>query len=317
MTSQTLASLAQSEGVARQELLQSQSNVNRVSKEIVAFARRSDVSVDPQYGTWKDQAVVAPVGPPSQYLLAAVSGQTHRAVDAAEGHRVGIGGHRLHWRQRRDGSTGATAPAARREAPAPPAAEPPPERNVMPPVPPRLPRVDVVGLGPAGPELITAEARALMSGPAEVVFRTRRHPAAEAFPGARSFDHHYEEGRDLRRRSTGPSSTTWSPPRSTTGSVVYAVPGSPMVAERTVVLLREHPSVVGGELDVVVHPSVSFLDLAFARLGVDPVASGSGWWTASASPSRRPVSADRCWSPSVGAPRCCRTSSCPPNRHRR
>ena len=75
VTSQTLASLAQSEGVARQELLQSQSNVTRVSKEIVAFARRSDVSVDPQYGTWKDQAVVAPVGPPSQYLLAAVSGQ--------------------------------------------------------------------------------------------------------------------------------------------------------------------------------------------------------------------------------------------------
>jgi hypothetical protein len=48
VTSQTLVPLAQSEGVVRQELLQSQSNVSRVSREIVAFAHRSDVSVDPQ-----------------------------------------------------------------------------------------------------------------------------------------------------------------------------------------------------------------------------------------------------------------------------
>jgi parvulin-like peptidyl-prolyl isomerase len=75
VTSQTLVPLAESEGVVRQELLQTQANVARVGKEIVAFAHRSDVSVDPQYGTWKDQGVVPPVGPPSQYLLAAVSGQ--------------------------------------------------------------------------------------------------------------------------------------------------------------------------------------------------------------------------------------------------
>jgi PPIC-type PPIASE domain len=75
VTSQTLVPLTEAAGVARQELLQSQSNVSRVSREIVAFAHRSEVSVDPQYGTWKGQTVVAPVGPPPQYLLAAVSGQ--------------------------------------------------------------------------------------------------------------------------------------------------------------------------------------------------------------------------------------------------
>jgi hypothetical protein len=85
VTSQTLVPLAQSEGVVRQELLQSQSNVSRVSREIVAFAHRSDVSVDPQYGTWKDQAVVAPVGPPSRYLLAAVPGQPTGPSPALKG----------------------------------------------------------------------------------------------------------------------------------------------------------------------------------------------------------------------------------------
>ena len=40
------------------------------------------------------------------------------------------------------------------------------------------------------------------------------------------------------------------------------------------VLLRDHPAVVDGRGRLVVHPSVSFLDLAFDRLGVDPVAAG-------------------------------------------
>jgi len=49
------------------------------------------------------------------------------------------------------------------------------------------------------------------------------------------------------------------------GEVVYAVPGSPSVAERTVVLLR----VAGIEVEIV--PGLSFADLAWNRLGVDPM----------------------------------------------
>ena len=75
VTSQTVAPLSAASTVARRELLQSTANVNRVSKEIVAFARTSDVSVDPQYGTWLGLRVVPPVAPPSQFLLGAVAGQ--------------------------------------------------------------------------------------------------------------------------------------------------------------------------------------------------------------------------------------------------
>ncbi len=53
------------------------------------------------------------------------------------------------------------------------------------------------------------------------------------------------------------------------GEVVYAVPGSPLVAERTVELLR-----ADARVDLEVHPSLSFLDLAWNQLGVDPLASG-------------------------------------------
>ena len=75
VTSQTVAPLTQAGTVARRELLQSTANVNRVSREIVRFARTSDVSVDPEYGTWLGLRVVPPVSPPSQFLLGAVAGQ--------------------------------------------------------------------------------------------------------------------------------------------------------------------------------------------------------------------------------------------------
>jgi tetrapyrrole methylase family protein/MazG family protein len=53
------------------------------------------------------------------------------------------------------------------------------------------------------------------------------------------------------------------------GTVLYAVPGSPAVAERSVALLR-----ADGRVEVELVPGLSFLDLAWARLGVDPLAEG-------------------------------------------
>ncbi|TMK26151.1 MAG: hypothetical protein E6G62_03180, partial [Actinobacteria bacterium] len=53
------------------------------------------------------------------------------------------------------------------------------------------------------------------------------------------------------------------------GEVLYAVPGSPMVAERTVELL-----VADDRVDVAVVPGLSFLDLVWTALAVDPVATG-------------------------------------------
>ncbi|MGD0313627.1 MAG: peptidylprolyl isomerase [Acidimicrobiales bacterium] len=93
VTSQTVEPLSAAASVARRELLQSTDNVNRVSREIVAFARTSDVSVDPQYGTWKRLAIVPPVAPPSQFLLSAVSGQTPLATRTpASASGTGTGG---------------------------------------------------------------------------------------------------------------------------------------------------------------------------------------------------------------------------------
>jgi len=53
------------------------------------------------------------------------------------------------------------------------------------------------------------------------------------------------------------------------GEVVYAVPGSPMVAERTVELLR-----LRSDVEVICEPAISVIDVACARLGKDPMALG-------------------------------------------
>ena len=51
--------------------------------------------------------------------------------------------------------------------------------------------------------------------------------------------------------------------------VVYAVPGSPLVAERTVTLLREKAK--QDNIPLVIKPAMSFLDLAYVELGIDPI----------------------------------------------
>jgi len=165
------------------------------------------------------------------------------------------------------------------------------------------PRIDVIGLGPAGSDLMTAESLRLASAADRLWLRTTRHPAAAALTGAQSFDHHYEGLPTFDAVYRAIVDDLLGAARSA-GSVVYAVPGSPVVAERTVVLLRENPAVASGEVDVSVHPALSFLDLVYARLGVDPVASSvrivdGETFATDAAGERGPLVVAQCWSRSV------------------
>ena len=51
--------------------------------------------------------------------------------------------------------------------------------------------------------------------------------------------------------------------------ILYLVPGSPFVAERTVQILRERAAQDGTDIEIL--PAMSFLEPLFAVLGVDPV----------------------------------------------
>ena len=130
-------------------------------------------------------------------------------------------------------------------------------------------KVVVVGLGPAGPELLTAEAQAAIERIPKRFLRTVRHPSAVAVPDATTFDDRYEAEATMDAVYRGIVDDLVAAAEEH-GEVLYAVPGSPSVAEHTVELLR-----ADGRVEVTVLASVSFLDLAWDRLGVDPVAVGA------------------------------------------
>ncbi|MBV8985461.1 MAG: MazG family protein [Acidimicrobiia bacterium] len=131
-----------------------------------------------------------------------------------------------------------------------------------------MPTVVVLGLGPAGPELLTQAAVDAIARIPERYVRTTRHPAAVAVGDARSFDDVYERAATIEEVYADIVDALVEA-AANSGEVLYAVPGSPLVAERTVELL-----LADGRVDVDVVPGMSFLDLAWTRLGVDPVASG-------------------------------------------
>ena len=122
-------------------------------------------------------------------------------------------------------------------------------------------RVVVVGLGPAGVDLLVPAARrALEEIPVRYV-RTARHPAiteliAQGWAGD-ALDDHYEQSENLEDTYAKIVATLCQQAK-IHGTVAYAVPGSPAVAERTVVLL--HEAAVAGLIDLQVIPGVSFAE---------------------------------------------------------
>ncbi len=126
--------------------------------------------------------------------------------------------------------------------------------------------ITVAGLGPAGQDLIPAGVLELAAHH-RTWLRTRRHPAAAAFPDAESFDSVYDHAADISE--VYESIVERLVVAADEGPVAYLVPGSPLVAERTVDLLRSREG-----LDLRVLPAVSFLDLAWDRLEIDPLATG-------------------------------------------
>ncbi|MCM3273453.1 nucleoside triphosphate pyrophosphohydrolase [Paenibacillus elgii] len=140
------------------------------------------------------------------------------------------------------------------------------------------PQITVVGLGTGDENQLTLgvwrklEAAGARGG--AIFLRTREHPMVAMLDHHslryETFDAVYEahEGFDAVYEQIA-SQLIERAKSANSGEVLYAVPGHPMVAERTVQLLRERCPAEGVLLTMM--GGESFLDQAFLRLGFDPI----------------------------------------------
>ena len=134
--------------------------------------------------------------------------------------------------------------------------------------------ITVVGLGPAGLDrLRPADLAVLEDQRTEVIVRTAEHPAAAELAARRAVtacDDLYDQGHEFDDVYDAIASRVLEAARS--GPVVFAVPGSAVVGERTVPLIVARAA--AAQILCEVRPGESFIDLACAAVGVDPINDG-------------------------------------------
>ncbi len=137
----------------------------------------------------------------------------------------------------------------------------------------------IVGLGPGDPALLTREAWAVLSRAGTVFLRTRRHPTVAGLPGTvtlRSFDGLYNKAKrfdDIYARiARRILDAARAKVKSRKADVVYAVPGHPLVGERSVSLILEQARAAGIPVRIV--SGISFVESVLEALRLDPEAPG-------------------------------------------
>lgn len=130
----------------------------------------------------------------------------------------------------------------------------------------------VVGLGAGRKGLMTEETKRLLTEEKCVRLRTAKHPTVtelgEEGYTFLSFDHIYDEKDTFDEVYTTITDECLALAKAE-GRLVYAVPGSPLVAEKTVQMLRARAEEEGVSLTIL--PAMSFLEVLYVRLGVDPI----------------------------------------------
>ncbi|MBA4179106.1 MAG: nucleoside triphosphate pyrophosphohydrolase [Anaerolinea sp.] len=130
-------------------------------------------------------------------------------------------------------------------------------------------RITVVGLGPGSAALLTGATRAVLESAATVILRTRHHPTVAEL---RPLSDRWSDCDDLYQGHAAFADVYVAAvarvfAAAEAGPVVYAVPGHPLVAERSVTLLLESAHDHGHSVQVL--PALSFVDVAASALGRD------------------------------------------------
>lgn len=128
--------------------------------------------------------------------------------------------------------------------------------------------IKIVGLGPGSNDAITAQTLHEIESSTHRFIRTTRHPSARLVKDATSFDAEYEKHDKFEDVYQAIADKLIAAAKQHQ-EILYVVPGSPLVLEHTVQLLLQDKSVT-----TTVMPAMSFLDVVWGALQIDPVDAG-------------------------------------------
>lgn len=130
-------------------------------------------------------------------------------------------------------------------------------------------KISIVGLGPGDYSLISQGALDALSSSHNVYLRTKKHPTLEQLKEKIEYtalDYFYEEEDNFEEVYS--KIAKFIVEKGKNEDLVYAVPGHPRVAEKTVSIIEELCIQNNLELDII--PSMSFVDAMYNYLGFDP-----------------------------------------------
>jgi len=135
-----------------------------------------------------------------------------------------------------------------------------------------LGEITIVGLGPGEFGFITLDTWDKIQQASTLLLRTAKHPTVDEIQKRKiifeSYDTVYNEKETFEEVYQSIAKNVVE--RAQRGeNIVYAVPGSPLVAERTVVLIRDLAA--ERQVKLAILPGMSFVEVLYVRLGVDPI----------------------------------------------
>ena len=133
-------------------------------------------------------------------------------------------------------------------------------------------KITIVGLGPGSFGFITVETLEMLKSAKPLLLRTAKHPTVVDMMARgiefTSYDYMYEE-KDSFEEVYNAIASDCLVKAASCENLVYAVPGSPLVAERTVILIRQLAMEQGVTVNIL--PGMSFLEVLYTRLAIDPI----------------------------------------------
>lgn len=128
--------------------------------------------------------------------------------------------------------------------------------------------IKIVGLGPGGEQDLTLKSIDIMKNANNLYLRTYKHPNVDYLRSIgikfETFDSFYDTSMEFDEVYERIAREVVN-----MDEVVYAVPGHPLVAEKSVQLILEYAGEKGTEVEIV--PAISFVDAMIGAVKADPV----------------------------------------------